>query len=88
MIAPYVALIANKKEIGDVEDGPMSDAEKDRGVKVIIEDDVWLGRNVIVMPGVIIGQGSIVGAGSVITKDVEPYSVMGGIPATLIRKRK
>lgn len=88
MIAPYVALIANRKEIGEIDDGPMSAAEKDRGLKVIIEDDVWLGRNAIVMPGVIIGQGSIVGAGSVVTKDVEPYSVMGGVPAMLIRKRK
>lgn len=88
MIAPYVALIANRKEIGEIDDGPMSAAEKDRGVKVIIEDDVWLGRNAIVMPGVIIGQGSIIGAGSVVTKDVEPYSVMGGVPATLIKKRK
>ena len=88
MIAPHVALIANRKEIGEIDDGPMSAAEKDRGVKVIIEDDVWLGRNVIVMPGVIIGQGTIIGAGSVVTKDVEPYSVMGGVPATLIKKRK
>ena len=52
------------------------------------EDDVWLGRNAIVMPGIKIGRGSIIGAGSVVTKDVEPFSVMGGVPATLIKKRK
>jgi len=66
----------------------MSTVDKEKGLQVIIEDDVWLGRNAIVMPGIKIGRGSIIGAGSVVTKDVEPFSVMGGVPATLIKKRK
>tara|TARA_B110000116_G_scaffold271457_1_gene292231 strand:- start:1042 stop:1557 length:516 start_codon:yes stop_codon:yes gene_type:complete len=86
MIAPYVALIANKKEVNTT-DILMSTVEKEKGLKVIIEDDVWIGRNTIVMPGVKIGKGSIIGAGSVVTKDVEPMSVMGGVPAKLIKKR-
>jgi len=45
---------------------------------VIIEDDVWLGANVIVLPGVKIGQGAIIGSGTVVTKDIEPYSVSVG----------
>jgi maltose O-acetyltransferase len=49
---------------------------------------VWIGRNAIIMPGVRIGKGSIVGAGAVVTRDVEPYSIVGGVPAKLIRKRK
>ena len=56
--------------------------------KIVIEDDVWFGANCVVVGGVRIGQGSIIGAGAVVTKDVEPYSVMGGVPAKLIRKRK
>ena len=54
---------------------------------IIIEDDVWIGSNACVLAGVTIGKGSVIGAGAVVTKNVEPYSVMGGVPATLIKKR-
>ena len=54
---------------------------------VIIEDDVWIGSNVTILKGVTIGRGSVVAAGSVVTKSCEPYSVIGGIPAKLIKKR-
>lgn len=53
----------------------------------IIGNDVWIGSNVIIMQGVKIGNGSIIGAGAVVTKDVAPYSVVGGVPAKLIKKR-
>lgn len=56
--------------------------------KIVIEDNVWIGANAVITPGITIGTGSIIGAGAVVTKDVEPYSVMGGTPAKLIRKRK
>jgi acetyltransferase-like isoleucine patch superfamily enzyme len=52
---------------------------------VVIEDDVWIGFNSIIMKGVKIGRGAIVGAGSMVTKDVEPYSVMIGNPARCIK---
>jgi maltose O-acetyltransferase len=55
--------------------------------KVVIEDDVWIGTNVVVMPGVTIGKGAIVGANAVVTKDVKPYSIVVGIPAKLIKYR-
>ena len=55
---------------------------------VVIEDDVWVGARVIILPGVTIGGGSIIGAGAVVTKDVKPYSIMGGVPAKLIKMRK
>ena len=55
---------------------------------VVIEDDVWIGTRVIILPGVRVGTGSIIGAGSVVTHDVEPYSIVGGNPAKLIRYRK
>ncbi len=53
----------------------------------MIGNDVWFGRNCVVMPGVKIGDGAIVAAHSVVTKDVEPYSVVGGNPARFIKKR-
>jgi len=55
--------------------------------KVIIEDDCWLGANVVVMSGIKIGRGCVIGANSVVTKDVEPFSVVAGIPAKLLKKR-
>ncbi|MFH1386121.1 MAG: acyltransferase [bacterium] len=55
--------------------------------KITIEDDVWLGANVVVVPNVSIGKGSVIAAGAVVTKNVEPYSVMGGVPAKIISKR-
>lgn len=54
---------------------------------VIIEDDVWIGRNVLIMPGVRISMGSIIAAGAVVTKNVPRYAVVGGVPAKVIRYR-
>jgi acetyltransferase-like isoleucine patch superfamily enzyme len=54
---------------------------------VSIGDDCWLGVNVVVMPGVTIGKGAVVGANSVVTKDVEPYTVVAGSPVKIIKKR-
>jgi acetyltransferase-like isoleucine patch superfamily enzyme len=54
---------------------------------VSIGHDVWLGANVIVLPGRTIGDGAIVGAGSVVTKDVAAYTVVAGNPARLVRVR-
>lgn len=52
-----------------------------------IGNDVWIGFDATIMPGVKIGDGAIIGSKSVVTKDVEPYSIVGGNPAKLIRKR-
>lgn len=54
---------------------------------IVLEDNVWIGANASIIAGVRIGTGSIVGAGAVVTHDVEPYSVVGGVPARLIRRR-
>ena len=56
--------------------------------EITIEDDVWISSNSVITANTKIGKSSIIGAGSVVTKDVEPYSVMGGIPAKIIKKRK
>lgn len=54
---------------------------------VVIEDDCWIGANVTILKGVRIGRGSVVAAGAVVTKSCEPYSIIGGVPAKLIKKR-
>ena len=54
---------------------------------VVIEDGVWTGANVIILKGVTIGRGSVVAAGSVVTKSCAPYSIIGGVPAKLIKMR-
>jgi acetyltransferase-like isoleucine patch superfamily enzyme len=54
---------------------------------IVVGDDVWIGANAIICSGVTIGQGAIVAAGAVVVKDVEPYSIVGGNPAKLIKYR-
>lgn len=54
---------------------------------VVIEDDVWVGANVTILCGVTIGRGSVIAAGAVVTKSCAPYSIIGGVPAKLIRMR-
>lgn len=55
--------------------------------EIVVKDDVWLGYGVKILSGVTIGQGAVVGTGSVVTKNLEPYGIYGGIPAKLIRYR-
>ncbi|MEH6587338.1 MAG: acyltransferase [Halioglobus sp.] len=55
---------------------------------VVIEDDVWIGHGAAILKGVSIGRGSIISAGAVVTRDVPSYSVVGGVPARVIKTRK
>lgn len=54
---------------------------------VTIGNDVWIGANVIILPGVNIGDGAVLAAGAVVTKDVAPYAIVGGVPAKIIKYR-
>tara|TARA_Y100000766_G_C18803642_1_gene554343 strand:+ start:466 stop:1083 length:618 start_codon:yes stop_codon:yes gene_type:complete len=54
---------------------------------IVIENDVWIGYGVKIMSGVTIGTGSVIASGSIVTKNIEPYSIVGGIPAKIITKR-
>lgn len=54
---------------------------------IVVEDDVWIAYGATIMSGVRIGQGAVVAAGAVVTKDVPPYAIVGGIPAKVIRYR-
>ena len=60
---------------------------KGKGLKIVIENDVWIGYGSIIVSGVRIGHGAIVAAGSVVLKEVEPYSIVAGNPAREISKR-
>jgi galactoside O-acetyltransferase len=55
------------------------------GGKIVVEDFVWIGANVTVLPGVTISTGSVVGAGSVVTKDIPPHTLALGVPARVVR---
>ena len=57
------------------------------GFSAIIGNDVWVGQNVLIIGGLEIGNGSIIAAGSIVTKDVPPYAIVGGVPAKIIRYR-
>jgi len=54
---------------------------------VIIGKNVWIGRNVCIMPGIKVGFGAIIGANAVVTKDIPPYAIAGGVPAKVIKYR-
>ncbi len=56
--------------------------------KIIIENDVWIGANCVITAGVHIGEGAVVAAGSVVTKNVQPFTIVGGVPAKIIRERR
>ncbi len=55
--------------------------------RVVIGNDVWIGHGAVITPGVTVGHGAVIGANAVVTRDVAPYTVVGGVPAKLIRKR-
>ena len=85
MMSPGVSIYAENHNFLD-STLPM----KEQGVTVsfvTIEDDCWIASNSCILAGVTIGKGSVVAAGSVVTKNVPPYSVVAGIPATVIKSR-
>ena len=87
LIAPNVAILSVSHNHQNVEI-PIVDQGDSLPNPPIIEDNVWIARNVVIMPGIHIGTGAIIGAGAIVTKNVAPYSVMGGVPAKLIKSRK
>jgi maltose O-acetyltransferase len=87
MMAPEVVILTMNHAFESTEK-PMR-LQGGSGVKpVFIEDDVWIGQRVIILPGVTLGRGTIVGAGAVVTKSFPAYSIVAGNPATLIKSRK
>lgn len=79
MMAKGCGLFASNHAHGSVSVPMKTQGETGKGI--VIEDDVWLGANVIVLDGIRVGKGAILGAGSVVTRDVAPFAVVGGVPA-------
>lgn len=87
MIADLVNIIGSDHNFDRVGVPIILAGRPNEEVKTVIEDDVWIGHGVSIMRGVTIGEGAIVGANSVVTKDVEPYAIVAGIPAKKIKMR-
>jgi len=80
--------IAQETNIWTLEHDVHSDFHLSSGADVVIEDYVWLSSRVTVLPGVKIGKGAIVASNAVVTKDVPPMAIVGGVPAKIIGQRK
>ncbi len=85
LIASNVVL-RSSNHIFDSVDVPIR-AQGHRPGLITIGDDVWIGSNAVVLPNVTVGNGAIIAAGAVVTKDVEPFAVVAGVPAVKIRSR-
>lgn len=89
-IAPYLKIITGNHNVDCVGhfmfDGDTSKKQED-DKDVIIEGDSWLGINVTILAGVTIGRGSVIAAGAVVTKSCPPYSIIGGVPARVLKYR-
>lgn len=86
MMGPEVVIYTNGHNF-ERTDIPMQQQGNTETKPVVIEDDVWIGRRAMIMPGVHIGKGCVIGAGAVVTKDIPDYSVVGGVPAQILKRR-
>lgn len=91
MFGPNVTIITGGHRtdmIGQLMDSVRDDQKKpEDDQNVVLEGDNWIGASAIILKGVTIGVGAIVAAGAIVTKDVPPYSVVGGVPARIIKMR-
>jgi galactoside O-acetyltransferase len=85
LIGPNVVVRAANHEFNDP--GVPIRLQGHRAGKILVQEDVWVGANAVLLAGVQIGKSSVVGAGAVVTRDVPPYSVVGGVPAVVIGSR-
>ncbi len=86
MMGPNVTILTRNHKFDDL-DIPMRLQDYQDYEPVVIEDDVWIGRQAIILPGCRIGKGSIIGSGAVVTQNVPPYAIVGGVPAKVIKSR-
>lgn len=85
LTGPGVKIIASKYQVqGQAIIRSYPQFEKD----IVIGNDVWLGANSVILPGVRIGNGAIIGAGAVVTKDVAPFEIVTGVPARSVKTRQ
>jgi chloramphenicol O-acetyltransferase type B len=86
MLASFVSIVGGDHQFSKV-GTPMIWSGRSIQKKVRIEDDVWIGHGATLLHGVTVGRGAVVGASSLITKDVPAFSIVGGIPAKVLRMR-
>jgi acetyltransferase-like isoleucine patch superfamily enzyme len=84
MIAPFVSIVDSNH--GTDRSKPMN-RQPNSSKEIHISDDVWIGTHAVVLAGVSIGKGAIVAAGAIVREDVEPYTIVGGVPAKIIGER-
>lgn len=87
MMGPYCEIFMSNHETKDITTPMMFQGMTPRK-KTIIEDDVWIGQNVMMTPGRHIAKGSIIAAGCILTKDFPEYSVIGGNPSRILKTRR
>ena len=85
LIGPNVVLRSSNHSFGTTK-LPIINQGMNEGI-ITIYDDVWIGSNSVILPNCEIGKGAIVAAGAVVTSNIEPYTIVGGVPAKLIKKR-
>jgi acetyltransferase-like isoleucine patch superfamily enzyme len=81
-IGPNVTLLTSS----DPNNSRIKPYVKTQRGRILIEDDAWIGAGSIIMPDIIIAKGAVVGAGSVVTRNVDPYHIVAGVPAKTIKK--
>ena len=86
VMGPDVVMMATSHEFARL-DIPIIQQGAKPEKPIIIGNDCWIGTRVIILPGVTVGNGCIVAAGAVVTKSIPPYSIVGGVPAKIIKKR-
>lgn len=86
MIGPEVIVVGKLHRTSSIEIPMVAQGDFEKA-PTIIQEDVWIGARVIILPGVVIGTGAIVGAGAVVTRDVSPRTIVAGVPAKVIGHR-
>lgn len=86
MMGPEVVIYTSGHRYENT-DIPMREQGSTEVCSVVIEDDVWVGRRAIIMPGVKISNEVVIGAGAIVTKDVPNYTIVGGVPAKVLKMR-
>ena len=85
LVSQHVTMVSSNHSINT---GSLIKSQKWLSQDIEIGDDVWIGANTVILPGIKIGHGAVIGAGSIVTHDVPEYTIVAGNPAKIIKKRE